>query len=196
MSLLFPLFWAGLGVLLSVDFLHYRTQRFFLYHARAGTTFAAYAYDAIRTKFHISFVRSFSEAAVSSFSCSCICVLVHTSLVDTAVETKLWEWESYLLLPQNQTERMTSYLFFLSPTLVDKIPTSKVSDYGSLYVVLVLALIEQLPTWGMFKVTKTKAYSKIIELVVVEAVVIRKSVTLSEKKVWEKYKRTFIRRKQ
>ena len=153
-SLLFPLFWAGLAVLLSVDFLHYRTQRLLLHYAKAGNTFAANAYDAIRTKFHISFVRSFSEAVMSSFSCSCICVLVHTSLVDTAVDAKLWEWDSYLLLPKNQSERMASYLSNLSPKLVGKVPTSKMSVlWLSFMCVLVIQhLIERITyTRGIFQ---------------------------------------------
>lgn len=153
-SLLFPLFWAGLGILLSVDLLHYRAQRFLLYQAKAGAPFADYAYETVRTKFHISFVRSFSEAAISSFSCSCICVLAHTSLVDTAEESKIWEWDAYLLLPKNQSERMASYLSSLSPRLVGKVPNSNVSGlWLSFMCVLVIQhLIERVTnTRGMFQ---------------------------------------------
>ena len=123
---------------------------------------------------------------MSSFSCSCICVLVHTSLVDTAVETKMGR--SRLAPPQNQTERMALPVF-LSPKLVGKFHEQSVWIMALFYVDLVLQhLIERVTyTRGIFQSDEDEGLQCPSSSVVVSSIVDRKSVTY-RKKVWEKYK--------
>ncbi len=68
-----PLFWAGLLVLLFLDLAHLSLQ-YLLYSCGPSMD---WAYSTVRTKFRISFGRSFSEAALSSISIAAICCILH-----------------------------------------------------------------------------------------------------------------------
>jgi hypothetical protein len=127
-SLLFPLFWAGLAVLLAFDFVHYRAQLYLRQQTKCGTFLAGWAYDSIRTKFNISFARSFGEASLNSFAAAAICVLVHTSLVDTTDRNKHWGWDTYVLVPNDHALRINNYLSNISISHGSSwVPSSKVS---------------------------------------------------------------------
>ena len=112
-SMLMPCFWSSLTTLLGADLLHTTTQRGLRWAAahkvesdnpRLAWTQRRllWAYEVTRTKFKISFGRSFSEAALSSMAISCLCCMLHASeIVGTS---RLWE-----LVTQHQRRAMPKY---------------------------------------------------------------------------------------
>lgn len=154
-SLIFPFFWAGLLVLLSIDFILYRAQVFLYYYASKGSSFATWGFETLRTKFHISFAQSFGEAASSSFAAAAICAVLHTSIVynqkDLNNNIKYFpiEWEKYLFLPSNHTLHVHNYIrAFATPstltTMASKLNNSNsISKIPGVWLSLMCILIIQ-----------------------------------------------------
>ena len=104
-SLLMPLFWGSMVVLLFFDFLHYTTQtilkswKFSWFHRFCST------------KIKISFGRTFSESALSSLAVAAFCCVLHArNITNQANDNYKKDMFHLLVMTDNQTERVSLWL--------------------------------------------------------------------------------------
>ena len=102
-SLLMPLFWSSLTLLLLVDLLHFRCQR--LTKRLKLTTLTRFC----STKIRLTFGQTFSEAAMSSLVVAAFCCMLHARNL-TLQQNENYDQDLFqLLIDSNQHDRVLQY---------------------------------------------------------------------------------------
>ena len=102
-SLLMPLFWSSLTLLLLVDLLHFRCQR--LTKQLNLTTLTRFC----STKIRLTFGQTFSEAAMSSLVVAAFCCMLHARNL-TLQQNENYDQDLFqLLIDLNQHDRVLQY---------------------------------------------------------------------------------------
>jgi len=109
-SLIVPVFWASLSVLLMLDLGLYITTRYFERRAKRSKWFSKWVYAKLRTKFKISFMRSLGESASSSMLVSILCAVMHANDLASHWSDKNNGIKNVMLLPLNNDVRMIRYV--------------------------------------------------------------------------------------
>jgi hypothetical protein len=99
-SLLMPMFWGGLFLLLFIDLIHYTIQR----SLRQLKCKSLYLFCS--TKVRTSFGRTFSESAIFSISVAGLCCMLHARNITTTTNS---DYLYFFIQERNQTDRFINY---------------------------------------------------------------------------------------